>query len=237
MGDRNNSKLKLVHSSKTQKDDLKGSSRILLSLTTSLENTDEEVAQDLANKLSEEKEDLIQRIVKAVGKAKAIDIYNEVKRIEKDGGMLVMNQSRRRTPGGVYLFLIKHDSNLSAEQHSLIFEDEKQRYKDNMKKKRKKKIDKMKQQIAASKKNLPELLTKAELCVQKLVTDNDRSLKKSDHVDVTNPPPTPETDCHENSGDGIDQPNELNIPSNSRRNLDYNDDFLDLGSVNDMDLF
>lgn len=107
MGDRNNSKLKLVHSSKTQKDDLKGSSRILLSLTTSLENTDEEVAQDLANKLSEEKEDLIrkytvtflskiliyfilERIVKAVGKAKAIDIYNEVKRIEKDGGMLVM---------------------------------------------------------------------------------------------------------------------------------------------------
>ncbi|KRT83198.1 hypothetical protein AMK59_4267 [Oryctes borbonicus] len=255
MNDRNNSKIRLVNSSKSEKDDVKGSSRTLINLTISLENTEEEIARDLANKLCEEKEDLIFKIVKVAGKEKAIEVFYEVKRIEKEGGMLVMNQSRRRTPGGVFLFLIKHDSNLTAEQHSLIFEDEKQRYKNDLKKKKKKKTDKMKQQIgktwilntiaqisisnisAASRKNLPELLTKAELCVQRLVTDNDRSLKKSEHLDVTNPPPTPETDCHENSGDGIDQPNDTSISLNSRRSQDYNDDFLDLGSVNDMDLF
>ncbi|GJQ87878.1 putative PHAX RNA-binding domain protein [Trypoxylus dichotomus] len=237
MSDRNNSKIRLVHSSKSEKDGVKGSSRTLLALNTSVENTEEEIARDLANKLCEEKEELIYKIVKVAGKEKVIEVFHEVKRIEKEGGMLVMNQSRRRTPGGVFLFLIKHDSNLSAEQHSLIFEDEKQKYKDELKKKKKKKIDKMKQRIAASRKNLPELLTRAEECVQKLVADNDRTLKKSEHIDVINPPPTPETDCHENSGDGIDQPNDVTIPLNARRNQDYNDDFLDLGSVNDMDLF
>lgn len=81
------------------------------------------------------------------------------------------------------------------------------------------------------------MLTKAEQCMQKLVTSNDRTLKKSEDADVTNPPPTPETDCHENSGDGIDQPYDTNIVSNVRETQNYNDDFLDLGSGNDMDLF
>lgn len=237
IGDRNNRKIRLVNASRSDTDDIKGTARTLLSLTVSLENTEEEIARDLANKLCEEKEDLIYKIVNVAGKEKAIHVFNEVKRIENEGGMLIMNQSRRRTPGGVYLFLIKHDNNLTQEQHSLIFEDERQRYRDETKKKKKKKVDRMKQQIAASRKHLPELLTKAELCVQKLVTDNDRSLKKSEPVDVINPPPTPETDCHDNSGDGIDQPNDVNLPLNARGSQDYNDDFLDLGSVNDMDLF
>lgn len=61
--------------------------------------------------------------------------------------LIFQNQSRRRTPGGVFLFLIKHDNDLNQDQRLLIFEDERQRYKDDVKKKKKKKINKMKQQL------------------------------------------------------------------------------------------
>lgn len=87
-----------------------------------------------------------------------------------------------------------------------------------------------------SRKALPELLTKAELAVQNL-TENDRSRKKTEHEDTLNPPPTPETDCHENSCDGIDQPNNvINNLQQDRKGEEYNDDFLDL-YVTNMDLF
>lgn len=59
IGDRNNRKIRLVNASRSDTDDIKGTARTLLSLTVSLENTEEEIARDLANKLCEEKEDLI----------------------------------------------------------------------------------------------------------------------------------------------------------------------------------
>jgi len=34
---------------------------------------------------------------------------------------LRQNGSRRRTPGGVYLFLVKEDANLARDQHDIIF--------------------------------------------------------------------------------------------------------------------
>lgn len=91
-------------------------------------------------------------------------------------------------------------------------------------------------------KNLPELLTKAELCMQKLAEENDRTRKESLHADVINPPPTPETDCHENSGDGMDNAEEINIVNqtdslNTRKIENYELDYLDLGCGNTMDLF
>lgn len=95
--------------------------------------------------------------------------------------------------------------------------------------------------MSNSHKNLPDLLTRAELCVQKLAEENDRTRKESSHADVINPPPTPETDCHDNSGDGMD--NEIPVVNkddslNSTRKLEnYEVDFLDIGMGNTMDLF
>lgn len=40
-------------------DDIKGSARKMLGLVTTVANTDEEVAKDIANKLCEEKDDLL----------------------------------------------------------------------------------------------------------------------------------------------------------------------------------
>lgn len=78
--------------------------------------------------------------------------------------------------------------------------------------------------------------------MKKLAEENDRTRKDSSHVDVINPPPTPETDCHENSGDGIDNNEEINIvnhtdPSSTRKLENYEIDYLDLGSGTTMDLF
>lgn len=66
-----------------------------------------------------------------------------------------------------------------------------------------------------------------------LTNESNRERKETDERDVINPPPTPETDQHENSGDGSNTD-----PDNERRKLNtYDDDFLDLGCSNEMDLF
>lgn len=98
--------------------------------------------------------------------------------------------------------------------------------------------------LLKSNKSLPDLLTKAELCVKKLAEENDRSRKDSSNVDVINPPPTPETDCHENSGDGMENSDEVPVINkdsfldiSGRKVENYELDFLDLGNGNNMDLF
>lgn len=88
--------------------------------------------------------------------------------------------------------------------------------------------------MSNSNKDLPDLLTRAELCVQKLANENNRTRKESLNIDVINPPPTPETDCHDNSCDGMDQP----VNDDSGRTLqNYEVDFLDIGNTDTMDLF
>lgn len=83
------------------------------------------------------------------------------------------------------------------------------------------------------------MLSKAELCVQKLAEENNRTRKESSNIDVINPPPTPETDCHENSCDGMEQITVNNDDSvfSGRKLENYEVDFLDIGNGNTMDLF
>ncbi|KAJ8957634.1 hypothetical protein NQ318_017523 [Aromia moschata] len=168
----------------------KGKTRAILDLTVDLNSSSEDLAKDMANKLCEEKEDLILRVINTMGKQKAIEIFKETKKIEEEGGMLVMNQTRRRTPGGVFLYLVRQDYHITREQRDKIFGEEKQRNKVNAKAKQKQKTKKWKCQIAASKaKLLPDLLTRAEL----LACQNPaRKVKdETEETDVINPPPTP----------------------------------------------
>lgn len=96
--------------------------------------------------------------------------------------------------------------------------------------------------LAASKaKLLPDLLTRAELLASQNPT---RKVKdETEETDFVNPPPTPETDGHENSGDGMDsvpQPvvNGSDCLGTSRGTVNaYEEDFLDINCSNDMDLF
>lgn len=57
--DRKNTNLRLVKPSEDDKEEVKGSARTILDLIVTSENTPEEIGRDLANKLCEEKEDLL----------------------------------------------------------------------------------------------------------------------------------------------------------------------------------
>lgn len=90
------------------------------------------------------------------------------------------------------------------------------------------------------KKSLPTLLSRAEQCMQSLdgkYNANNREQESDhDHDDVVNPPPTPETDVQETSGDSMDHTSG-NQNSNLRKLQNYEDDCLDIHLENDMDLF
>lgn len=196
--DRNDSNLRLRKREFNDKAN-KGPARLLGSLAPIDDDSDvENIAKDIANKLCEEKEELVLKIILAVGLQKAVDTFKKVQEIEADGGMMIFNQSRRRTPGGIYFFLIKNDSTLTREQFDAIFGDDRLKNKEIIKERKKKKTDKLKAERARERdastlnSKLPELLSKGELHVEN--NKSNWTLKKAEAEDVTNPPPTPEAE-------------------------------------------
>lgn len=220
-------------------DTVQATPRVILDVHVTVEDSEDDIAKDIANKLFEEKEDLIKTIITTAGKAKALELFKETQRIEKGGGMMIMNQTRRRTPGGVFLFLVKHDNDITREQMMTIFNEERMKYKQEVRLKRKLKLQQIKQKIAASKRNceqnLPELLTRAELCAK----NQERTKKETEDVIVKNPPPSPVTDGHDNSTDGMENAKDIDVTTEScihgRTVVSYDDDCIDVGA--DMDLF
>ena len=74
------------------------------------ENLDPEAfGLKLADALGEMNPELILFAVKTIGVKAANRIFSRTKGVEKSGGMHVDNQSRRRTPGGVFLKLLRSD--------------------------------------------------------------------------------------------------------------------------------
>lgn len=59
------------------------------------------------NETEERSQALIARSVAALGIEAAQALRAETERIEAAGGLLTVDGSRRRTPGGVYMFLLK----------------------------------------------------------------------------------------------------------------------------------
>ncbi|RUS70133.1 hypothetical protein EGW08_022104 [Elysia chlorotica] len=95
------------------------------------------VIQAIADGLSEPKVDLITRIVESIGKAQAIQLYYMTEDVEDAGGMMIRNGSRRRTPGGVYIELLKTDGSIPQDVINGIFEKEDMEWKTQLKEKRK----------------------------------------------------------------------------------------------------
>lgn len=56
-----------------------------------------------------------------IGKEKAIHFFQKTRKIEEDGGMMIMNGSRRRTTGGIYFWLVKNDKHIPQEKIREIF--------------------------------------------------------------------------------------------------------------------
>ncbi|KAM3587745.1 uncharacterized protein V6R79_013168 [Siganus canaliculatus] len=90
------------------------------------DDPDDKVADEIAYRLQEPKKDLIERVVEVVGKKKAIELLGETATLEETGGVYTMDGSRRRTPGGVYLNLLKNTPSITKAQIKKIFLEENQ---------------------------------------------------------------------------------------------------------------
>ncbi|KAM4711715.1 phosphorylated adapter RNA export protein [Anableps anableps] len=91
------------------------------------DDPDDKVVDEIAYRLQEPKKELIERVVQVVGKKKAIELLGETATLEENGGMYTMDGSRRRTPGGVFLNLLKNAPSVSKSQIKKIFLEEHQR--------------------------------------------------------------------------------------------------------------
>ncbi|XP_065072163.1 uncharacterized protein LOC135696632 [Rhopilema esculentum] len=95
------------------------------------------LGREIAHRLGEAKVGLIINVVRVLGFKSAMKILEETRRIERRGGMLTTDRSRRRTPGGVYIYCLKEKGYASKEEVELIFKEEKERLKEIAKRKKK----------------------------------------------------------------------------------------------------
>ncbi|XP_051973960.1 phosphorylated adapter RNA export protein-like isoform X2 [Xyrauchen texanus] len=116
---------------------------------------EDRVINEIAHRLMEPKKDLIERVVRVIGVKKAIELLSETATIEQNGGLYTVDGSRRRTPGGVYLNLLKNTTNISNRQEIFYEETQKEYGHKNAAKKRRKRIVAKKMQ-AISTLNLQE---------------------------------------------------------------------------------
>lgn len=101
-------------------------SKILANMKTSVDGDEyEEFANELATNLEEQNIELMHRVVAVIGKKASLELYKTTQNVEREGGMLTMNRIRRRTPGGVFLFLLKESSEVDEESRKKIFNNDK----------------------------------------------------------------------------------------------------------------
>ncbi|XP_055638246.1 phosphorylated adapter RNA export protein isoform X2 [Toxorhynchites rutilus septentrionalis] len=212
-------------------------------------------AVELANKLCEEKDELMLRVVNVLGKEIPAKLFKETQKIEADGGMLIMNGARRRTPGGVFLFLLKHNEEIDKDDKKAIFLEEKKaaikERKTSQAVNREKKVEELKKTLNRQAAD-NELPTRSDLMLS--------HLKPETHSTLSNPPPSPVGDeIREGSPDFHPENVHVNmtspekdahteckvheaVPESSRQPaaqpplLHYEDDFLDM-TCDDMDMF
>lgn len=119
----------------------------------------------------------------------ALELYRETQRIEADGGMMInvselyiyidwylklciclQNGRRRRTPGGVFLFLLKHHDNITPAQQKSIFSEDRQKEIKSRKQIenliRDRKVEELKKCLSEKSTELPLLLTRKEHYLQ-----------------------------------------------------------------------
>lgn len=83
-----------------------------------LSDLDTTIAATLAEGLQEPKRDKILRAVQRVGGLKCLQVYTDTMQVERNGGVLVKDGSRRRTAGGV--FFTRLQSSVSQEEWDYI---------------------------------------------------------------------------------------------------------------------
>lgn len=88
------------------------------------EDTLDVVAEEIAYRLWERKRHLLRDVISCIGNEKAIFIYKKAEAIELNGGLIIHNGLRRRTPGGTFLHLVRNEEDLDQEALKKIFDEE-----------------------------------------------------------------------------------------------------------------
>lgn len=166
------------------------------------------------------------RIVNIIGRELPIRLFKETQKIESDGGMLIVNGWRRRTPGGVFLFLLKNCDDVNKKQKKEIFQEETRKTIKSRKLaqalKRDQKVEELKKSLI-NENDLPALTSRCDL-----LASNASHLKLDQHTNLSNPPPSPVTDCNrENSSDfdSHDIQHMVNVTSPEKGKLAVNTNF------------
>ncbi|XP_002074815.3 phosphorylated adapter RNA export protein [Drosophila willistoni] len=208
-----------------------------------------DVAKEMATKLYEEKDELMVRIVELLGIDLSLELYRETQRIEADGGMMIKNGKRRRTPGGVFLFLLKHHDNITPDQQKSIFKEDRQSLNKSRKQietlMRDRKVEELKICLNKQSTDLPSLNSRKEHYMQ-----DDELSSKSQPGNLSNPPPSPvgleqgSSPEYKTHGININLVDHTELPSTSKAAtatkgqhlVSYDDDFLDV-NCGEMDFF
>lgn len=98
--------------------------KMLPDLSATLDCSEDDFGRDMAQKLEEEKCDLIVKVVSVIGKEASLNLFKITQKIEREGGMLTMMKNRRRTPGGIFLFLLKTSDKIDEDLKKEIFNSE-----------------------------------------------------------------------------------------------------------------
>lgn len=87
------------------------------------------VGREIAYRLQEKKMQLIGHVVRVIGFTLSMEVFSETKKICKSGGLKVDNGERKRSPGGIFLYILKNRGYASATQMKEIFKSENERNK------------------------------------------------------------------------------------------------------------
>ncbi|VDK47502.1 unnamed protein product [Anisakis simplex] len=83
----------------------------------------DELGERISKALGERDGQTIGAAVKAIGETLALKLFEETRKVELSGGMLVLDGSRRRTPGGVFMVLFKANPDIPQEAKVFTFQD------------------------------------------------------------------------------------------------------------------
>lgn len=179
-------------------DGINSVARHILDLAVTKDSSNEEVAQEMAMKLCEEKDDLLLQAINVVGKDVPMKLFADTQRIELDGGMMTINGQRRRTPGGVFLFLLKNCADISdADKKKIFVQDRKlelNKRRNELDVKLQRKVQKLKQSLTLTAgSGVGGGGASEEGGAMSLLKPN------PSNVSLSNPPPSPVTDCNRES--------------------------------------
>lgn len=137
----------------------------------------EKIVKMIVRKLNEPKDYLIARIYRIIGKEKTLDLFYKTQDIEEAGGLLIQNKSRRRSPGGVFIHLLKSDNTISKDKIVDIFAKEEEDFIHTMEER--KRIRKEQNQKRKERRRLRRLLPQSKL-MQKAKASMDTDSRPND---------------------------------------------------------